>query len=120
MVIIGKVSDDGVPLITVEIATEHWPAIIDTGFNGDLELPEELYGKLNEIPVGRVRSALAGGETIDEDAYMVAFPFDDETVQAIATFAPTTQILIETNLLINHRLQIGFASKTLQIEREAT
>ncbi len=36
----GTVSADGVPTITVSIAGQDWIAIIDTGFNGDLELPE--------------------------------------------------------------------------------
>jgi predicted aspartyl protease len=57
----GNVSDDGVPVITLEVTGREWPAIIDTGFNGDLELPEGLQGKLNDQPAGRLRSALAGG-----------------------------------------------------------
>lgn len=36
----GTVSDNGVPTITLPIDSQNWRAIIDTGFNGDLELPE--------------------------------------------------------------------------------
>ena len=116
--IAGSVSDDGVPVITLEVAGRDWPAIIDTGFNGDLELPEGLRGKLNDQPAGRLRSALAGGQIIEEDAYSVDFPFDDHNLQAIATFVPDAQILIGTNLLRDYYLQIRFASKTLRLERE--
>jgi len=35
-VITGHVSDEGVPVITLEVAGQYWSAIIDTGFNGDL------------------------------------------------------------------------------------
>ena len=38
---VGTVSADGVLTITLLIAGREWPAVIDTGFNGDLELPED-------------------------------------------------------------------------------
>jgi len=117
-VITGVVSDDGVPLITLELAGRQWAATIDTGFNGDLELPEELQGRLNDQPAGRVRSALAGGQIIEEDAYLVEFPFDGENHEAIATFVPESQILIGTHLLREFYLQIHFVDRTLQLERE--
>ena len=56
----GMVSADGVPIITLLIASQDWEATIDTGFNGDLELPEILQNSLNARYVGRVASALAG------------------------------------------------------------
>ena len=45
--IVGTVSADGVPTITLSVAGQDWPAVIYTGFNGDLELPETLRGALN-------------------------------------------------------------------------
>jgi hypothetical protein len=51
-VITGHVSDDGVPLIKLVVAGKEWSAIVDTGFNGDLELPKELQGKLQDQPIG--------------------------------------------------------------------
>ena len=114
----GTVTDDGVPVVAVRIAGREWSAIVDTGFNGDLELPETLRGNLNDQPVGRVKSALAAGRVIEEDAYSVDFLFDDRPVRAIATFVRDSQILIGTNLLRDYYLQIKFASKTLRLERE--
>src|SRR3972149_11660180 len=93
-VITGNVSDDGMPVITLEVEGQNWSAIIDTGFNGDLELPEALRGKLNDQPAGRLRSALAAGRIVEEDAYSVEFPFDGQTCHAIATFVRDPQILI--------------------------
>lgn len=116
--IAGHVSDDGVPVITLVVAGQEWSTIVDTGFNGDLELPELLQGKLNDQPAGRLKPALAGGQVIEEDAYSVDFPFDDQIVRAIATFAPDSQILIGTNLLRDYKLEIRFSSKILQLERE--
>lgn len=37
--ITGRVSNEGVPIIQLAVAGKTWSAVIDTGFNGDLELP---------------------------------------------------------------------------------
>lgn len=124
----GTVSTDGVPTSTLSIAGQDWHAIIDTGFNGDLELPEGLRGSLNaryvryaharlRLSVGRVTSALAGGQIIEEEVYLVEFPFDGQTVQAEATFVSGSQILIGTHLLREYCLQINFVSRTVQLEK---
>lgn len=116
--ITGTVSADGCPEITINIAGENWTAVVDTGFNGDLELPESLRGKLNDKPVGRLKSTLGGGQIIEEVAYLVDFLFDNQTLSAIATFVPGSEILIGTDLLRAYYLQIKFASKTLSLELE--
>ena len=113
----GIVSVDGVPTVTLSIAGQDWPAIIDTGFNGDMELPEVLRNSLNVRYVGRVTSALAGGQTIEEYVYLVEFPFDDQTVQAEVTFVSGFQILIGTHLLREYCLHINFVSGTVELER---
>jgi predicted aspartyl protease len=117
-VITGRVSEDGVPTIMLEVEGQEVPAIIDTGFNGDLELPEALRRKLHDQPAGRLRSALAAGRVVEEDAYSVEFPFDGRTYHAIATFTSDPQILIGTNLLRQHVLQVRFASNGASLERE--
>ena len=72
--ITGYVSDGGVPIIALEVDGQDGSAIIDTGYNGDLELPEVLRGKLNDQAAGRLRSALAAGRIVEEDAFSVEFP----------------------------------------------
>jgi clan AA aspartic protease len=117
-VIEGVVGPDRQPRVTLEIAGRNWPALIDTGFNGDLELPQELAAAVQARYAGNVYSMLADGRTISEDSYRVEFPFDGEIVTAEATFAPVSEILIGTRLLRNHRLEIRFAHQSLMIERE--
>jgi predicted aspartyl protease len=38
----GEIDETGTPIIRLSIADQEWIATIDTGFNGDLELPEQL------------------------------------------------------------------------------
>ena len=115
--ILGVVSVQGLPTITLAIDGRDWPATIDTGFNGDLELPEALREPLNAHFVGRVTAALAGGQSVEEHLYLVDFPFDWRIIQAEATFVSGNRILIGTRLLREYSLQINFVSKTVQLER---
>ena len=117
--IVGTVSADGVPTITLSVAGQDWPAVIDTGFNGDLELPETLRGALNARYVGRVTSALAGGQSIEEDVYVVEFPFDGYLVPAEATFVPGSSILTGTHLIREYQLQIDFVHRSVQLARSS-
>lgn len=117
--IFGTVSTEGIPIITLSIAGQDWLAIVDTGFNGDIELPEDLREVLKVRHVGRVISALAGGHSVEEDVYLVEFPFDGRIVRAEATFVPGSQILIGTHLLQEYQLQIDFVRKTVQLWRES-
>ncbi len=113
----GTVSVEGLPTITLSIASQVWRATIDTGFNGDLELPERLRNSLNAAYVGQITSALVGGKMLEEAVYLVDLPFDDKVIEAEATFVPGSGMLIGTHLLREYRLLINFASRTVELER---
>lgn len=114
----GHVSERGIPTISLSVAGADWPATVDTGFNGDLELPEALRMSVNPRFAGQVTSSLAGGQVIKEDSFFVEFPFDGETALALATFVPAGNILIGTKMLRQHRLLIRFSQKIVELERE--
>ena len=117
----GVVSPQGVPTIRLPIANQEWPATIDTGFNGDLELPEALRASVNIVDrIGLTEFALAGGQTIEEDVHLVEFPFDGELILARATFVADSQILLGTHLLRDYRLQVNFVTRTVELERVST
>jgi predicted aspartyl protease len=118
-VIVGAVTTEGEPIVTLTVAGQPWSATIDTGFNGDLELPDQLRPFLNARFLCRVVSFLAGGQSVEEDTYEVDLPFDGQTVVAVATFVPGDGILIGTHLLRNDRLEISFVDQTVLLERMA-
>jgi len=106
------------PVIAIDVAGTAHRAVIDTGFNGDLELPQSLRDRLNARWAAQSLAELAGGVCVVEDIYLVDFPFDGQIiVEAEASFADTDDILIGTKLLGGHCLEIDFVKKTVQIER---
>jgi predicted aspartyl protease len=116
-VIVGSVSDRGVPTVSIPVSGVTHDAVIDTGFNGDLELPESLRQHVNPRPLAKSLSLLAGGVTIIEDLYLVDFPFDGEVFEAEASFVEGDEILIGTKLLGTYRLEVDFVKRTVRIEK---
>lgn len=58
---IGWVTDDGSPCIEITIEKQKWIAVIDTGFNKDLELPQSLFESVVVKHMGSADVILAGG-----------------------------------------------------------
>ena len=115
--IVGSITEDGEPLISLTVAGRDCEAVVDTGFNGDLELPVELFSVLPHEYLGRTISTLAGAQQIEEDSYEIDFPFDGKIMRTAVTFAPGRQILIGTHLMRQHRLEINFPARTLKLWR---
>ena len=113
----GIISGDGVPTIEVDVGGQCWQATIDTGFNGELELPEQLRSHVNSRFVGRATSHLAANQRIEEDVFLVDFPFDGRMVRVQATFVDGDEILIGTRMLRDCGLEINFPARTVVIER---
>lgn len=115
--ITGIVTEDSVPLIHISVGDRLWPAVIDTGFNGWLELPDSCRDVVNPLFLGRIVSELAGGVKIEEDAFSVEFPFDGDFIESEVTFVDSDALLIGTALLANHHLEIDFPAKAVSLER---
>lgn len=115
--IAGTVDSDGVPTIAVSVAGQNWTAVVDTGFNGDATLPEQLRPLIKMRPHGRYESLLASGEIIEEDVFLSEFEFDSQVYGAEITFAPIDEIIIGTHLLRNHQLDINFVLRSVLLEK---
>lgn len=115
--IAGSISADDLPVICLDVAGTFWTAIIDTGFNGDLELPNRLRPLVNPRFICRNRSLLAAGQIIEEDTYIVEYPFDGQISLAEATFADHDEILIGGHLLREHCLEIDYPAQSVRLER---
>jgi predicted aspartyl protease len=115
----GVVTENGDPIVTLGIAGRDWTALIDTGFNGDVELPEALRPFVNPVFLLNAEVLLAAGQSVWEDYYQVDFPFDGRNVRAEASFVDGEQLLIGTQLLKAYQLDINFPAQTVGLERIA-
>lgn len=115
--IVGQVTDDGVPIIRFDLADEVLDAIIDTGFNGDLELPRRLQHCLGAKFVNTVESILAAGQSVVEDVFSVRVPFDGQIIEAEVTFSDSGAVLIGTHFLRQYHLQIDFVKQSVLVKR---
>jgi predicted aspartyl protease len=111
----GTVTAGGTPIIQMTLGGQSWDTIVDTGFNGYLELPEALHSALNPQYLFDSVSVLAAGQTIVEQLFEITF--DGMPVTAEVTFVPGSQVLLGTALLKAHRLDINFKAGTVLIER---
>src|SRR5207253_1948729 len=69
VVINGTVNPRREPVVELPVAGQRWTAVIDTGFNGDLELPHALFAALQPVFSTRGYSQLAAGQFVQEDIY---------------------------------------------------
>lgn len=113
----GKVTDEGVFILILTVGDQDWTTVIDTGFNGDLELPNELRDVVQPRFKGQFHSLLAGGQTILDDTFKVQFPFDGQTVIAEATVTSSSESLLGTGMLRRHRLGINFPKQSVMLNR---
>jgi predicted aspartyl protease len=117
-VIEGIVNEHGVPVISLRLADRVWAAIVDTGFNGGLELPASLAGQIDAEYHGLVESRLAAGIVVNEEVFPVELDFDGRREFTPATFAEVQHVLVGTRLLRRHRLVVDFPARTVLLERE--
>ena len=61
----------GLPMLTFNINEIQIEAILDTGFNGALSLPNEIINELCLLNIGTFKTILADGNTIETDAFIV-------------------------------------------------
>jgi hypothetical protein len=63
-----------------------------------------------------VTSLLAANQQIQENVFLVDFPFDGQVLRVQATFADSDEILIGTRILMRYRLTIDFPARSVIVE----
>jgi predicted aspartyl protease len=112
----GVVTEQDTPEITMAIAGRDFRAVVDSGFNGYLELPGILQTELELVDAGIVESTLAADQIVYEQCYQIEVEFDGQTMEAIVTFSSSDTILVGTKMMLQHRLLIDFPARSLRIE----
>jgi predicted aspartyl protease len=91
------------------------PAVIDTGFNGHLSLPEKLAHRYGWRWAGYESYEIATGDIVQENVFLGKIQWFG-TVQDIYAVASHAQdILIGTRLLEPHQLLIDFHKRIVRV-----
>lgn len=117
----GSFTSEGEPSLPIHVVgptdTLDIDTIVDTGFNGELTLPQEQIESLGlpEAPVTEV--TLADGRVREVQMYLAEVRLDGDNRQVFVAEAPTTPLL-GTDLLWGFSLYVEFqANGTVEIER---
>jgi predicted aspartyl protease len=114
----GEIDRNGTPILRLNLGGREWVAVVDTGFNGDLELPDSLASLFPRVPSGSRYSVLAGGALVLDNMFVIQqFPFDGAVLPVQVSYAPVQEILIGTGLIKDYRLEIDFPAKTMTLTR---
>jgi len=111
-VIEGFVNENEEPIIDIILILgnrpKNYPAVIDTGFNGYISVPEALVQNSDWVFWGFEEYELASGELITAKIFLGDIIFDKEPIHTFALSSQSKDILIGTRL---------FENKTLYIEK---
>ena len=113
----GIVAPDGRPLIGIEVAGQAIDAIIDTGFECGLQLPDHWLPVLNPQPLRRVTYQFSDGHIDTKTTYSVQVTIDSVSSDAETYFSSTDEVLIGVDLLRHFRLTIDWPAGTVSLER---
>jgi predicted aspartyl protease len=113
----GQVSPAGMPVVQIEVAGHRLEAVVDTGFEGGLQLPNAWRNRLNPRPYRQVTYQLGGGQTLVEVTYLVAMTLDGHHQTVETLFAPSDEILLGVDALRDYRLTVDFPAGTVAVDR---
>jgi clan AA aspartic protease len=119
----GRLREDGQAIVELEIvcrdgSSRTVPAVIDTGFNGQVSLSRQVVNKL-DLPLtyeGTIEVELANGNVIEEDIYSGTVRFDGQEVVAEIILTDAADTFIGTGLLTGKVLQINFVTHDVTVK----
>jgi clan AA aspartic protease len=119
----GWLREDGQAVVELEVvcsdrSSHTVPAIIDTGFNGQVSLSRQVVDELDPPLTyeGTVEVELASGMVIEEDVYSGTIRFDGQELTAEIIIADSEDTLIGTGLLLGKVLLINFVTRKVIVK----
>lgn len=108
----------GLPLVTITLYSQEIEALLDTGFDGWLMLPEPIIQKLNLGYIGQTEYELADGEVVESVLYEAELGWLGEKKKISVVSTPSDLSLLGMGLLANAKTIIRPAKNILQIGKE--
>jgi clan AA aspartic protease len=119
---IGHVDKYGRALISVSLRpsdladTHEIEAWIDTGFNGDLVLPQQLIDDLDLVPSGTLKAILADGSEITLQRFTCLIDWFGKRRELEVVANEGAFPLLGVGLLRGHDLHLSYRSGEITIE----
>jgi clan AA aspartic protease len=98
---------------------EEFEAVIDTGFNGALVLPEEVARELALPVVNYIECSLAGDVAHEADVAVASIEWFGE-IREVQVVVMPAGYLIGTQLLAGTRLTIDYEERAVLIEKKSS
>jgi clan AA aspartic protease len=118
----GHVDGFGRALVTISIRSPDAPAShdveawIDTGFNGDLVLPQERIDELSLVLSGTVKAILADGSEVSLQRYACLVDWFGEERELELVANDGEYPLLGVGLLIGRELRISYRTGDVTID----
>jgi predicted aspartyl protease len=115
----GALRPTGSPVVPIEIAGQTLEAVLDTGFEGGLQLLVAFAGVVN--PIFRVHqpTQYADGRIELVPIFDVVVVFDGQPCVMRTQFADSDEIMLGVDALKDYRLEINFVAGSVLLERVA-
>ena len=116
----GIVNDRDEPVVSLHLISSkghahRHPVIIDTGFNGNLSVPEKLAKRYGWPWIGNESYEIVTGDVVEQKVFLGEIRCFGVQQQVYAVASHADDILMGTRLLRQKQLNINFLTKKLQI-----
>lgn len=116
----GRVNRHGEPIVAIQLLLRArpstFPAVIDTGFNGYLSVPQRLLSQSRWQPIGTEKFEIATGAIVEQEIFLGEIVFDGQQSPAYVVATQAQDILIGTKLLKRKALSINFRTTRVVVK----
>ena len=106
----------GLPMITIQLNNREIEAILDTGFNGTIMLPENLIETLSLEKIGNAEYALADGTISNADIFKTEISWNNQKSEIAVVSSPSNLTLVGMELLNNVKTTLHPKENLLNIQ----
>ncbi len=106
----------GLPFVTLHIGKKEIEAIIDTGFNGALLLPQEIITEMKLKKIGISDYIMADGTTSETELFLSEIEWIGEKKKVTVVSSSSDIALVGMELLYDIKLTLSPAEEILTIE----
>ena len=116
----GHFRGTGSPMVWVTVGGQTFEAVLDTGFEGGLQLPDAWLPRLRAsipAPHQQLTYQLADGRITRTNSYLLEAVLDGESIRVETIFLDGDEILLGVDALRDYRLVIDFPAGTVALDR---